>query len=550
MKVVIIGGVAGGASTATRLKRNDSNTEIVIFERGENISFANCGLPYYVGDEIKNRSNLILQTPVSFKNRHDVDVRNFSEVVKINKDLKTVTVKNSATNETYEESYDKLVISTGAKPIIPQIFGIENVSNDKIFTLRTVEDAVNIKNFIKENEVKNAVVVGGGFIGIEILENLIKTKISVILVERGDFVIPPMDKDLSVQVEKYIKHSGARILLNSTMERISEINDKLKLEVGEREIFTDMLILATGITPESDLAKESGIKTNARDAICVNEYLETSEKDIYALGDVIEIENFVTKQKDYIPLAGPANRQGRIVADNITGDKKTYKGSQGSSIIKIFDLTVAATGVNERTAAEKGLNYDKIYFVGKSHAEYYPNFSNMVVKILFEKETGKILGGQFFGEDGVDKRADVLATIIRLNGSAYDLAELELCYAPPYNSAKDPLNIAGFMILNILEGKVKQIHWHDVKDLPRDGSVNLIDVRNEFEFGVGKIDGFKNIPLDVLTERLDEIDKTKPVYINCFTGQRSYSACRLLASKGYDCYNLAGGYKIYKSFGK
>ncbi len=543
-KVIIIGGVAGGASAAARLRRLDENREIILMERGEYISFANCGLPYYIGGEIKEKGALTLQTPESFHARFHVDVRVLNEVTAIDRKEKKVMVKNLRTGKTYEESYGKLILSMGAEPIRPNMEGIHS---DKVFTLRNIPDTYKIKGFLESRQPKTAVVVGGGYIGVEMAENLYNAGLAVTIIEMADQVIAPLDFDMAVDVHRHIESKGVTLLLGNGVRSIADLGDKLKISVNSGELEADMLIMAVGVRPESTIAKNAGLEVNERGYIKVSDDMLTSDPDIYAVGDAIEITDFVTGQKAAIPLAGPANKQGRIAADNIAGLGSKYRGTQGSAILKVFDITVATTGVNEKTAKRLGLEFDKSFTYSASHASYYPGAVNMSIKTIFEKGTGKILGAQIVGFDGADKRCDVMATAIRGGMTAYDLAELELCYAPPYSSAKDPVNMAGFVIENILTGKVKNFHWHDVKALPRDGSVTLLDTRMEMEYENGHIDGFINIPLDSLRDRLQEIDKNKPVYVTCQIGLRGYVAARILSQKGYDTYNLSGGYRLYHS---
>ncbi len=544
MKVLIVGGVAGGASAAARLRRLDEKAEIIMFERGEFISFANCGLPYYIGGKIARRSALTLQTPEKFRARFNVDVRNFTEVMSINKEEKTVTAKNLETGEEYIETYDKLILSMGAEPIKPDIKGI---GSSRVFTLRNIPDTERIKKYIDEKAPESAVVVGGGYIGIEMAENLKLAGLDVTVVELADHLIAPLDMEMAADVHIYIRNMGVKLILSNGVKEIEETEDKLVVKLNDGEVETDMVIMAVGVRPETDLAKAAGIKINDRGSIIVNEYMETSEKDIYAVGDAVEVTHFVTGAKASIPLAGPANKQGRIAADNICGIRSKYKGTQGSSVLKIFDMTVAMTGINERTAKALGLNYDKIYNYSSSHAGYYPGATYMSIKTIFEKDTGRILGAQIVGFDGVDKRCDVLATAIRAGMTGFDLAELELCYAPSFSSAKDPVNMVGFVIENTIKGLVKNYHWHDVESLPRDGSIILLDVRTPAEVAGGKIDGFINIPLENLRGNIDKLDKSKPVYVLCRSGLRSYIACRILMGHGFDAYNLSGGYRLYES---
>ncbi len=544
MKVVIVGGVAGGASAAARLRRLDESAEIIMFERGEYISFANCGLPYYIGGEITKKSALTLQTPQSFNARFNVDVRVNSEVTSIDPKAKTVTVRSKDRGE-YTESYDKLILSPGAAPIRPPMEGADNA---RVFTLRNIPDTIKIREYVEEEFPESAVVVGGGYIGVEMAENLKNAGVAVTIVELADHVIAPLDYDMACDVHRYLKEKGVGLILKNGVQAIKEEGGKLKLTLSDGEIETDMVIMAVGVRPDTALAKDAGLELNKRGAIVVNEHMLTSDPDIYAVGDAVEVTDFVTGEKAYIPLAGPANKQGRIAADNICGIPTTYKNTLGSAVLKIFDMTVATTGVNERAAKAAGLDYDKVYTYSNSHASYYPGSTGMSIKTLYEKGTGKILGAQIVGFDGVDKRCDVLATAIRAGMTAKDLTELELCYAPPFGSAKDPVNFVGYVIENTLAGCVKNFFWDDVAKLPRDGSVTLLDVRTDLERENGQyIEGFIHIPVDELRARANELDKSKPVYIHCRTGLRSYVACCMLAGMGFDCYNLSGGWRLYES---
>lgn len=540
MKTIIIGGVAGGASAAARLRRLDEATEIIVLERGEYVSFANCGLPYYIGGVITNQNHLTLQTPESFRARFHIDVRVNSEAVKIDPDAQTVTVKNLKSGESYEENYDNLILSPGAEPIKPNIDGI---NNDFVFTLRNIPDTFKIKKYIKSATPKSAVVVGGGYIGVEMAENLKEAGLEVSVVELADHLIAPLDFDMAADVHRYIKSKGIHLYLNNG---VKEINSHTVL-LQNGDIHADMVIMSVGVRPETALAEECGIRTNHRGSIVVDQNMRTSIPNIYAVGDAVEVENFITKSPDFIPLAGPANKQGRIAADNITGISAEYNGTQGSAVLKLFDMTVAATGINEKRAKAAGIDYDKTYIYSGSHASYYPGASNMSIKALWDKRTLKILGAQIVGFDGVDKRMDVLATAIRFGAKITDLAELELCYAPPFGSAKDPVNMLGFVAENVITGKIKQFFWDDVENLPRDGSVTLLDVRTVTEVRRGRINGFINVPLDSLREHISEIPKDKPVYVHCHSGLRSYIACRILSGNGYECFNLAGGWRLYES---
>lgn len=540
MKTIIIGGVAGGASAAARLRRLDETAEIIVLERGEYVSFANCGLPYYIGGVITNQNHLTLQTPESFWSRFRIDVRVNSEAVKINPETKTVTVHNLKSGKSYKESYDNLILSPGAEPIKPNISGI---NNDFVFTLRNIPDTLKIKEYIERTMPKSAVVVGGGYIGVEMAENLKEAGLEVSIVELADHLITPLDFDMAADVHRYIKSKGINLYLSNGVKVLNE--HTVILQNGE--IHADMVIMSVGVRPETALAKECGIKTNHRGSIIVDQNMKTNIPHIYAVGDAVEVEDFITKSPAFIPLAGPANKQGRIAADNIAGLSSEYAGTQGSAVLKLFDMTVATTGINEKSAKAAGMDYDKTYIYSGSHASYYPGASNMLIKALWDKQTLKILGAQIVGFDGVDKRIDVLATAIRFGAKITDLAELELCYAPPFGSAKDPVNMLGFVAENVISGKVKQFFWNDVENLPRDGSVTLLDVRTATEVQRGKIDGFINIPLDSLREHISEILKDKPVYVHCHSGLRSYIACRILSGNGYECFNLAGGWRLYES---
>ncbi|HJA68942.1 MAG TPA: FAD-dependent oxidoreductase [Firmicutes bacterium] len=540
MKTLIIGGVAGGASAAARLRRLREKDEIVMLERGEYVSFANCGLPYFIGGVITDKSKLTLQTPESFKARFNIDVRVQSEAVKIDPAQKTIAVKDLKTGEIYNESYDNLILSPGAEPVKPNI---EGADASFVFTLRNIPDTLKIKDFINEKQPRDAVVVGGGYIGLEMAENLKEAGLNVTVAELSEHLIPSLDFDMAADVHRYLKSKGINLLLNNGVKAIKD--GRVVLNRGE--VKADMVIMSAGVKPETRLARECGIPLNGRDSIIVDSHMRTGVPDIYAVGDAVEVHDFITGQPVFVPLAGPANKQGRIAADNIAGIPSEYTGTQGSAVIKLFDMTAGATGLNEQGAAAMGLDYDKTYIYSASHASYYPGGANMSVKALWDRKTLKLLGAQIVGFDGVDKRLDVLAACIRLGAKITDLTRLELCYAPPFGSAKDPVNMLGFTAENIVTEKVKQFFWHDVANLPRDGSVTLLDVRTPLEVSRGKIDGFINIPVDSLRERINEIPADKPVYVHCHSGLRSYIACRILSGLGYDCYNLAGGWRLYES---
>lgn len=543
MKVVIIGGVAGGATAAARIRRLDETAEIIVFERSGFISYANCGLPYYIGGAIEDENELTLQTPESFYSRFRVDMRVHHEVTAIHPESKTVTVNNLENGTVFIESYDKLILSPGAKPIKPNF---EGADSDKIFTLRTVEDTLKIKKYTDEQNSETAVIVGGGFIGIEVAENLCELGMDVILVEAAEQLMSPFDSDMAAFIHAEIRKNGIQLMLSSMVEGFTEndggIDVKLK---NSPALHADIVIMAIGVVPETTLAETAGIELGIKGSIVVNDRMETSVPDIYAVGDAVQIKNYITQTDTLISLAGPANKQGRIAADNVCGGDSHYTGGQGSSVIKIFDMTAAATGINEKTAKASGLITDKVILSPMSHAGYYPGGKMMTMKVLFEKETYRLLGAQIVGYEGVDKRIDVLATAVRAGIKSYDLAEIDLAYAPPYSSAKDPVNMAGFMIENIRNGIVKQWYYEDVNVLPRDGSVTLLDVRTPMEYSRGYVDGFINIPVDDLRERIGELDKTKPVYVICQSGLRSYLVCRILAGNGFDIYNFAGGFRFY-----
>ena len=543
MKVVIVGGVAGGATAAARIRRLDEKAQIVVFERSGYISYANCGLPYYIGDVITDAEELTLQSPESFYSRFRVDMRVHHEVTEIHPEKKTVSVKNLKTGEEFEESYDKLILSPGAKPTQPRFFGADL---DKVFTLRTVEDTLRIKNYINENHPKSAVLAGGGFIGLELAENLRELGMDVTVVEYAKQLMSPFDSDMAAFIHNEMRKHDVKLVLGRAVEGFEEKDGGVDVLLkDEAPLHADMVVLAIGVTPDTALAKEAGLELGIKGAIVVNDRMETSVPDIYAAGDAVQVKNSVTGDDALISLAGPANKQGRIIADNICGLDSRYKGSQGSSVIKVFDMTAALTGINERTAKTVGLNADTVILSPMSHAGYYPGGKVMTIKVIFEKDTYRLLGAQIVGYDGVDKRIDVLATAIRAGLKATDLKDLDLAYAPPYSSAKDPVNMAGFMIDNIAKGVLKQWHLEDADKLPCDGSVTLLDTRTVGEYTQGHIEGFKNIPVDELRERLDEVEKGKSVYVICQSGLRSYIASRILEGSGYTAYNFAGGFRFF-----
>ncbi len=543
MKVVIVGGVAGGASAAARIRRLDEQAEIIVYEKSGFVSYANCGLPYYIGNVITDQDELTLQTPESFWSRFRVQVKTCHEVTEVHPEEKKVTVKNLISGDQWLESYDKLILSPGAKPVRPNLPGIES---EKIFTLRTVEDTLRIHKFVESASPKSAVLVGGGYIGIEVAENLREKGLDVTIVQRPKQLMNTLDYDMATFVHSKLRQKGLSLRLGSSVVGFREEKEQIvTLLDGEEGIPADMVLLAIGVSPDSSLAKQAGLELGVKGSIVVNDRMETSAPDIYAVGDAVQVKHFVTGENTSIALAGPANKQGRIAADNICGGDSHYRGSLGSSVIKIFDLTVAGTGMTEKAAEAAGLDYDSVVLSPASHAGYYPGAKTMTMKVVFEKGSLRLLGAQIIGAEGVDKRLDVLATAIHAGVRADKLKDLDLAYAPPYSSAKDPVNMAGFMIENLDTGKVKQYHWDDIESLPKDGSVTLLDARTEREYSNGHIPGYINIPVDDLRDRLSEIDPSKPVYVICQSGLRSYIACRILMQNGFDCYNFSGGYRFY-----
>ena len=543
MKVIIVGGVAGGATAAARIRRLDERAEIVIFERTGFISYANCGLPYFVGDVITDPDDLTLQSPEGFFRRFRIVAKVHHEVVSIQSEKKTVTVKNLETGETFEESYDKLLLSPGAKPILPKIEG-----GARVFTLRTVEDTFRIKSYINQHKPQSAVLAGGGFISLELAENLREIGLDVTIVQSGNQLMNPFDPEMAAFIHNELRRHGVNLVFGHTVEKISDSERGVTVTLDNGCMLNaDMAVAAIGVAPDTALAKDAGIELGVKGSIVVNDKMETSAPDVYAVGDAVQIKNFVTDADDVIALAGPANKQGRIAADNMCGLDSHYHGSQGSSVLKLFDLTVATTGINEKTARKNVIKSDSVILSPMSHAGYYPGGMVLTMKVVFEKGTYRLLGAQIVGYDGVDKRIDVLATAIRARMKATELKDLDLAYAPPYSSAKDPVNMAGFMIDNIATGVLKQWHIEDADKLPRDGSVTLLDTRTVREYQRGHIEGFYNIPVDELRDRLDEVDPSKPVYVICQSGLRSYISCRILEGNGYTAYNFAGGFRFYQA---
>jgi len=545
MKVVIVGGVAGGATAAARIRRLNEQAEIVVFERSGYISYANCGLPYYIGNVIENSDDLTLQTPKSFLTRFRIQMKVHHEVTGIHPDRKTVSVKNLKNGEEFEEPYDKLLLSPGAKPALPELPGTDI---DKLFTLRTVEDTLRIKKFINENRPRSAVIVGGGFIGLEVAENLRELGLDVTILQLPKQLMTHFDADMASFIHAEMRRKGVKLALGYHVKGFAEKDGGVCILLEDNSsIQADMVLLSTGVKPESSLARNAGLELGIRDSILVNDRMETSVPDIYAVGDAVNVKHYVTGEDSLISLAGPANKQGRIAADNICGGDSHYLGSQGSCVIKVFDMTAAATGMNESDAGKAGLNADTVILSPMSHAGYYPGGKLMTMKIVFEKETYRLLGAQIVGYEGVDKRIDVLAVAIHAGLKATQLKDLDLAYAPPYSSAKDPVNMAGFIVDNISKGILKQWHLKDEAHLPRDGSVTLLDTRTVKEYQNGYIPGFKNIPVDELRERLNEVEKGKPVYVICQSGLRSYIASRILEENGYETYNFSGGFRFYNT---
>lgn len=544
LKICIIGGVAGGATAAARLRRLDEEAEIIMFERGEHVSFANCGLPYYIGGVITEKDDLLVQTPERMKDRFNIDVRIHSEVTRIVPDKKIIEVRALTDGKTYTESYDRLLLSPGAEPIKPDIPGLDS---DRIFTLRNIPDTYRIKDFVDEKRPKRAIVVGAGFIGLEVAENLYMRGIKTTLVELADHVIGPLDYDMAAIVHQHMKTQGVEFYLKDGVKSFSpnKTNIEAHLTSG-RTLKADLAVMAIGVKPEARLAREAGIKLGITGGIITDEHMRTSDPFIYAVGDAVEAKDFISGKPALMPLAGPANKQARIAAGNMLGIDEKYKGTQGTSIVKVFDMTVAITGNNEKFLARNGVEFEKSFTHSPSHAGYYPGAASMSIKLLFSKTDGKVLGAQIVGFEGVDKRIDIIATAIRAGMTVHDLEKLELAYAPPYSSAKDPVNIAGFTASNILKGHNKVFHWNQIQSIDLNNSL-ILDVRTKEEYDLGTINGAVNIPLDELRSRLDEIPKDKDIYVFCQVGLRAYVALRLLSNKGYkNAANLSGGFKTYE----
>lgn len=541
MKTIIVGGVAGGATAAARLRRIDETAEIILLERGKEISFANCGLPYYIGDVIKDRNKLLVQTPEGMHARFNLDVRNLSEAIRINREAKTVTIRNVETGEEYDESYDHLILSPGAKPIRPNIPGLDDATN--VFTLRNIPDTDRMREYVDTTRPEQAVVIGGGFIGLEMAENLVERGAHVTLVEMADQVMAPVDPEMAAIVHEHLRAKGVELILEDGVARFEEAGRRVVLTSG-RVIETEMNILSIGVAPESTLAADAGLTLGIKQTIQVDDQLRTSDPSIFAIGDAIEVKDFITKEATHVPLAWPANRQGRLVADIIAGRDVRYSGTLGTAVAKVFDLTVASTGNNEKRLRQLGMRYEAIHLHPGSHAGYYPGASPISMKLLFDPIEGTIYGAQAIGMTGVEKRIDVLATAIKGGLTVLDLPDLELSYAPPYSSAKDPVNMAGYIASNIVLGDSANVHWHEIDKIVANGGL-LLDVREPSENELGAIPGSVNISLPTLREKLTDLPKDQTIYVTCQVGLRGYVASQLLQQHGYDVKNLSGGYKTW-----
>lgn len=542
-KLLIIGGVAGGATAAARARRLDERAEIILFERGEYISFANCGLPYYIGDVIKERDELFLTTPQAFRQRYSIDIRIFSEVTAIDRSRKQVAVRNVKTGETYRETYDKLILSPGAEPLKPPLKGIEL---ENIFHLRNVPDSDRIRAYVDNQKPESAVIVGAGFIGLEMAENLIHRGVKTTVIEMLDQVMPPLDYEMAALIHEHLKEKGVICELENGVQSFSQKGSRILVSAQkEKQIECDLVILSAGIRPENKLAKDAGLDIGERGGIKTDPTMRTSDPDIYAIGDAVEVRDFVTGLPTMTPLAGPANKQGRIAADNALGRKSVFRGTLATAVVKIFDLTAASTGASEKLLKRNNVPYLVSYTHSGSHVFYYPGSEMMALKLIFSPVNGRILGAQVVGGQGADKRIDVMATAIRGGMTVYDLEELELAYAPPYGAAKDPVNIAGFVAANMLKGDTETINWNELGELDPDETV-LIDLRLKIETDeLGGIEGARHIPVDNLRNILPELDKKKNYILFCAVGLRGYVAYRILSQNGFKCKNLSGGYTIY-----
>lgn len=541
MKILVIGGVAGGVTTATRLRRLDEKSEIIIFDRGDFVSFANCGLPYYVGNIIKSKENLLLKTPESFKERFNIDVRLNEEVVKILREDKKIQIRKKDGN-IYEEDYDKLVLSPGAEPINP----FKGLKSNKIKTLRTVNDAMGIKEYLENNDVKNIAIIGGGYIGIEMAENLrnMSKDTNITILEKADHLIGPLDQDMSNFVRKALSKNNINTILNNGVKNIIDNGNNLNIILDEGSLVVDFIILCIGVKPEIKLAIDANLNITDNGRITVNEFMQTSDCNIYALGDAIQVINPIIDIPTYVPLAGPANKQARIVANNIYGKEGSYKGTIGTSILKVFDNNLGIVGINELTAKNNNINYKTMIISPYSHATYYPGATQTTIKAIYDKNNGKILGAQIWGKEGVDKLTDILAVAIKYKMNANDLADLELSYAPPFSSAKSPINLLGNAIQNELDGMVETITW---SDLLKQKNAYILDVRTEKEFNAGHLDNVKHIPLDELRENLEQLPFDTKIYVYCHTGLRSYIATRILKGNNFNAVNILGGFYLYNN---
>lgn len=544
-KILIVGGVAGGATAAARLRRLDETSQIIMFERGEYISFANCGLPYYIGGVIENRDALLVQTVEGMSKRFNLDIRNFSEVVSIDPENKTISVKNLKTNEEYKESYDELILSPGASPTKPAIPGLDKADN--VFTLRNIPDTDRIKAYVDDNRPKEAVVIGGGFIGVEMAENLVERGVKVHLIEMLDQVMAPFDYEMAQILHGHMEDNGVDLILGDGVDSFKNDGNTIVLKSG-KQISTDMTILSIGVRPENKLAKDAGLELGPRGHILVDENMMTSKDHIYAVGDAIQTKDLIFQEGASIALASPANRQARIVADRINGIDSKYKGVLGTSVAKVFDMTASSTGNNEKKLKQMGIeNYETVHLHPLSNAGYYPTANPMDLKLIFEVPSGKVLGAQAIGYTGVEKRIDVIATAIAAGMTVRELQDIELAYAPPFSSAKDPVNMAGYAASNILDGLVKKVDVMEIDQLVEGGEY-LLDIRTGEEYSLGNINGSVNIPLDELRDRMDEIPKDRIIYVNCQVGLRGYLGCRILNQNGFNTYNLDGGYSLYSNY--
>lgn len=544
-KILIVGGVAGGATAAARLRRLDETSQIIMFERGEYISFANCGLPYYIGGVIENREALLVQTVEGMSKRFNLDIRNFSEVVSIDPENKTISVKNLKTNEEYKESYDELILSPGASPTKPPIPGLDKADN--VFTLRNIPDTDRIKAYVDDNRPKEAVVIGGGFIGVEMAENLVERGVKVHLIEMLEQVMAPFDYEMAQILHGHMEDNGVDLILGDGVDSFKNDGNTIVLKSG-KQVSTDMTILSIGVRPENKLAKDAGLELGPRGHILVDENMMTSKDHIYAVGDAIQTKDLIFQEGASIALASPANRQARIVADRINGIDSKYKGVLGTSVAKVFDMTASSTGNNEKKLKQMGIeNYETVHLHPLSNAGYYPTANPMDLKLIFEVPSGKVLGAQAIGYTGVEKRIDVIATAIAAGMTVRELQDIELAYAPPFSSAKDPVNMAGYAASNILDGLVKKVDVMEIDQLVEGGEY-LLDIRTEEEYSLGNINGSVNIPLDELRDRMDEIPKDRNIYVNCQVGLRGYLGCRILNQNGFNTYNLDGGYSLYSNY--